>query len=286
MKAPTRWVELAGAVNVRDLGGLATTDGNVTRFGRVLRSDNLQNLQHTDVRLLLGDFVLKNVIDLRSGPEVELEGPGPLARIPTVTVHHLSLFAEGGRRTDVAADTPAPADVAAAEPATGGSPAGMDVDIDKVLPWQERRDIGTGHERSVNHYLGYLRDRGDSVVAALRVMSRTDGAALVHCAAGKDRTGVVCALALDAIGVHREAIVDDYELTGQRLEAIVARLRASSTYAADLAGRPADSHLPHRAIMEGFLGTVDERFGGTRSLLGAHGWDDDDTENLRHRLLA
>jgi protein tyrosine/serine phosphatase len=258
----TRWIELDGAVNARDLGGLPTADGRSTRWGRVLRSDNLQDLSVTDVRILLDDYALKNVIDLRSDAEVRLEGPGPLTRIPTVTVHQLSLFPEAGRHTDVAADTD----------------LDTDVDVDKALPWQD--------DRSTGHYLGYLTDRGDSIVAALRVMTRTDGSALVHCAAGKDRTGVVCALALDAAGVTREAIVADYVQTGERLEAILRRLRASDTYAADLDSRPADTHKPHAALMEKLLARIDEEFGGTLGWLAGHGWTPEDTDALRDRLLT
>ncbi|MBA9005655.1 MULTISPECIES: tyrosine-protein phosphatase [Thermomonospora] len=266
MSTHTRWIELEGAVNVRDLGGLTTADGRTTRFGRVLRSDNLQGLTHGDLRTLLGDYGLTDVIDLRSGAEVRLEGPGPLTRVLAVTIHHLSLFSEGGVHTDVAADLPK-------------------VDVDKVLPWQTRSREGDEHDRSIRHYLGYLEDRADSVVAALRVMARTRGSALVHCAAGKDRTGVVCALALEVVGVRREEIVADYVQTGERLEAILARLRASDTYAADLDSRPADTHLPDAAIMEKFLAAVDERYDGVLGWLTGHGWDDSDTEALRARFL-
>jgi len=276
MNASTRWIELDGAVNVRDLGGLPTLDGRQTRRGRVLRSDNLQNLSEADIRILLNDHHLKDVIDLRSEAEVRLEGPGPLTRVPSVRLHHLSLFAEGGMYTDVTADTP---DDAA--PHAPGK-----IDVDKVLPWQNRDEAGPEHERSVAHYLGYMRDRADSIVAALRVIARSDGAALVHCAAGKDRTGVVCALALEVAQVTREAIVADYAMTGERLEAILARLRASDTYAADLDSRPADTHQPHASIMEKYLARVDEQFGGTLEWLARHGWTDDDTAALRARLLT
>ncbi|MBW8482766.1 tyrosine-protein phosphatase [Actinomadura parmotrematis] len=280
MSESTRWIPLDGAVNVRDLGGLPTHDGRTTRLGRVLRADNLQDLSVADTRLLLHHYALKNVIDLRSDAEVSLEGPGPLTRTPSVTIHHLSLFSEGGHHTDVAADTP------------------RTIDIDRVLPWQNRTDDptedptgntagnATDTDRSVGHYHGYLRDRGDSIVAALRIMTRTDGSALVHCAAGKDRTGVVCALALETIGVTRQAIVTDYTQTGERIDAIMRRLRASDTYAADLDSRPDDSHVPHAAIMEKFLSRLAEEHGGAVGWLAGHGWTDEDTAALQARLLS
>ena len=71
------------------------------------------------------------------------------------------------------------------------------------------------------HYLGYLEDRPDQVVGAVRSIAHDQGAALVHCAAGKDRTGVVVALALTAAGVRPQAVVADYAATGERTEAIL-----------------------------------------------------------------
>jgi protein-tyrosine phosphatase len=274
-----RWIDLDGAVNVRDLGGLPTADGGVTRPGRVLRADNLQGLTPADVERLVTGLGLRHVIDLRSDPEVTLEGPGPLTRVPEVTVHHLSLFTEGGVFTDVEADRPPPS----AEPAP--APA-LAVDIDAVLPWQGRRETGPESERSIGHYLAYLADRPDSIVAALRVMAVADGVSIVHCAAGKDRTGVVCALALEVAGATREAVVADYVATGDRLERVLDRLRASTTYAADLDSRPADSHLPYASTMEKFLATIDERHGGPLGWLTQHGWTDADTAALRARLTS
>lgn len=263
----TRWIELDGAVNVRDMGGLATTDGGTIRTGRLLRADNLQQLTSGDVDLLVSRIGLRHVVDLRSDTEVGLEGPGPLTRVSAITIHHLSLFAEGGGLTDVEADTP-----------TG-------IDTDKILPWQDRPDEG-GHEseRSVGHYLGYLADRPDSIVGALRVMRH--GTAIVHCAAGKDRTGVVIAFALEVLGVAREQIVADYTATGVRLEAILARLRASPTYAQDLDSRPADTHMPHAYTMEKFLTILDERHDGPLGWLDRHGWTGQDTAALRDALLT
>ena len=258
-----RWIVLQGAANVRDLGGLPTADGGTTVSGRILRADNLQGLTEHDIALLVSDLKLRHVVDLRSETEVRLEGPGPLTLLPEVGHHHHSLFAEGGRFTDVEADT---------------------ID-DRVLPWQgEQAEEDLAELRVTGYYYGYLRARPDSVVAALRVLARDDGLAVVHCAAGKDRTGVVSALALAVAGVTREAIVEDYAVTGQRLEGILARLRASHTYRDDLDSKPVDSHLPRPEYMAQFLSTLDDRFGGPLGWLHGQGWTEADTEALRGRL--
>ncbi|MGW0808056.1 tyrosine-protein phosphatase [Nonomuraea sp. NPDC002799] len=257
----TRWIDLEGAVNARDLGGLPTRDGGRTRHGRVFRADNLQGLTPADVDLLVGRLNLRHVVDLRSHAEVTLEGPGPLSHAPEVRHHHLTLFAEGGRHTDVEADT---------------------IDGDRVLPWAER--VLDEELRVTGFYFGYLRDRPDAVVAALRVMALDDGASLVHCAAGKDRTGVLSALTLELAGVTREAIVEDYVATGERLELILKRLRESRTYRGDLDARPADDHRPQARYIEQFLGVLDERFGGPLGWLVQHGWTDADTAAVHARL--
>ena len=60
-----------------------------------------------------------------------------------------------------------------------------------------------GENPAVQYYLRYLADRPDSVVGALEDIATGPGPVLVHCAAGKDRTGVVVAMALAAVGVER-----------------------------------------------------------------------------------
>jgi protein tyrosine/serine phosphatase len=115
-------------------------------------------------------------------------------------------------------------------------------------------------------------------------MALDEGAALVHCAAGKDRTGVLSALALEVAGATREAIVEDYVATGERLELILTRLRGSDTYRGDLDSRPADDHKPRAKYIEQFLDVLDDRFGGPMGWLTQHGWTTTDTEALRSRL--
>jgi protein-tyrosine phosphatase len=256
-----RWVDLHGAVNVRDLGGLPLRDGGTTAAGVLLRADNLQDLTACDVTHLVDDLGVRVVVDLRTEVEVGLEGPGRLVAEKRVEIRERSLLPQTHATTDVAAEA--------------------------VLPWQGRR-IEHHHDETpaVRAYLGYLRDRPDSIVGALRDIAIAPGAVLVHCAAGKDRTGMVCALALDAAGARRDAIVADYVATGERLREIVARLRASPTYAADLDGRSDDSHLPRPQTMERVLAILDERAGGPTGWLAEHGFGREDLASLRRRLAG
>ena len=88
-----RWIELDGVVNMRDVGGLPTRDGRETLPGRLIRSDNLQDLSEGDVRHLVEELGVTDVVDLRSHVEHEVTGAGPLRSTP-LTHHHHSLLRE------------------------------------------------------------------------------------------------------------------------------------------------------------------------------------------------
>ncbi|MGH3386249.1 MAG: tyrosine-protein phosphatase [Nocardioidaceae bacterium] len=256
-----RWISLDGAVNVRDLGGLPLRGGGVTRFRRLLRSDNLQDLTGRDVRLLRDTLGLTDVVDLRTGAERSNEGAAPLDGEASVTVHHLSLLPRAGDEV-------------------------KEVDGSVVMPWQGRDvDVPVKRRDAQTVYLAYLQDRPDSVVSALAAVARADGAVLVHCAAGKDRTGVISALALDLAGVERDATLTDFLLSGDRIDAILGRLLSSDTYADDLRGRARDTHLPRAAAIEAVFALVDEA-GGAERWLQQHGWTPALTDALRSRLRA
>lgn len=256
-----RWLELEGAANVRDVGGLPTDDGGRIARRRLLRSDNLQDLTATDIKLLVEEFDLTTVVDLRSTHEVEAEGPGPLRTVGAVRHAHHSVLPEAGHATDAGADA--------------------------MFGYRRKRALARFPEDPVCAlYLGYLEDRPDGVVGALRSVTTAQGAALVHCAAGKDRTGVVVALALSVAGARRDAVIADYAASGNRISEILARLRASPTYAPDLATRPNDAdHTPRAETMARFLEQVDVRYGGVHSWLSGHGFDQAEADLLRAKLL-
>jgi protein-tyrosine phosphatase len=71
-------LSLTGAINFRDLGGHRTADGRWTRFGRVFRSNSLQELTKADVRVIRERLRLMTVLDLRSAQEIKYDGVGPL----------------------------------------------------------------------------------------------------------------------------------------------------------------------------------------------------------------
>src|SRR5262252_4627709 len=223
------WIELEGAANVRDLGGLPTEDDGETVGGRLLRGDNLQELSPPDA-------------------------------VAAVRHAHHPILPERGSATDVVAD---------------------------VLLARDRDEQDRSRypaDPLCGHYLGYLEDRPGQVVAALRSVAAADGAALVHCAAGKDRTGVVVALALTAVGVRPQDVVADYAATGERLVGLVERLRRSPIYAADINSRPTEQHRPRPQTMTAFLAQVRARYGGATRWLAGHGFGQHDLDRLHAKL--
>jgi len=285
------WVRLDGAVNVRDLGGLPTEGGGRTLPCRLLRADNLQDLSEPDVRLLVDRFRVRQVLDLRTSVEIELEGPGPITREAAVTVRELTLYPEAGKRTD-----------ALTENVTGVSGAAPQT------PWMSGRrpalEIDAGERPAVIQYLGYLRHASANIVESLcAIGARDDGATLVHCAAGKDRTGTVVALALLVAGVRREDVVADYARSGEVIDKIIGRLASTTTYAADVSdaeGNPvtdatmdpttwasiANRQRPRAETMQRLLEILDERAGGPLQWLTDAGLSSAEQQAISTHLLG
>nr|WP_269778815.1 tyrosine-protein phosphatase [Microlunatus antarcticus] len=260
--------------NLRDVGGVPTTDGGEIAPGRLLRSDNLQTLTDADVDALLA-LGVTDVVDLRSDYERDAEGPGPLTKT-SVAHHPHSFFREW--REGVGEDKSDDPDAAeAVEERPEAVP-------DEALPWVDLEPSVALENEVAGVYLSYVADRPDSVLAGLRHIAEADGAALVHCAAGKDRTGTLVALALLLAGADREAVIADYAASSERAQRILDRLLASDTYAENLRGRPLSSHLSRPETMRAFLEHVDATYGGVEPMLERLGWTGDDTARLRAKL--
>jgi protein tyrosine/serine phosphatase len=224
MPTSPRLLPLVGAYNFRDLGGYPTTDGLVTRWGQLFRSDTLHELTEADLDVLQ-DIGLRSAIDLRTPAELERTGRGLLGAEP-VRHHHFPVVQEGGT--------------------TQGAPS------------QAQEDLA-------QRYLWYLDIGRESLVEALTMVGDPTSYPLVfHCAAGKDRTGVLAALVLDILGVEREVIVEDYVLTASRMDLIMSRVKGQPDAEARLAEISQFLLQAEAATMETFLDSLLEDHGGAR----------------------
>jgi protein-tyrosine phosphatase len=121
-----------------------------------------------------------------------------------------------------------------------------------------------------------------------RVITTLAGAskpAVYHCAAGKDRTGVISAVLLGLLGVRDEVIVADYAATQQNLDAIIERLMASEGYHDMLSALPADTLHAEPDTMIALLEKVNERYGSMRGYVLSIGVSERDVARIEERLL-
>ena len=244
-----RWIDLDGADNIRDLGGLPVTGGGRTRFRRLLRSGTLQDLTADDVTYLVNILGVRTVVDLRQSDEAEREGSA-LADISGLRYLSLPFSSPGSIGPDTVADA-------------------TEMDI-------------------VAHYLALLEGSAGNIVSAVRVFAdEADLPAVFHCAAGKDRTGVLAAVMLDAVGVSSEAIIADYALTAQRIRQISARLARLETYQQMLAvsrGIKGAATADETSMAE-FLGELHGRYGGGAGYLTGRGVSRSQLAALRAALV-
>ena len=234
------------ALNLRDVGGLACRGGGSTRHLVLLRSGSLRLLTPDDARVLLSVCGVGVVVDLRTAREVAADGPSVLARAGVATLH-LPLMDDDGL----------------ALPEANGDPVAA-----------LRRA-----------YQGYLDERGHHVATLARLVAGSTTATLVHCAAGKDRTGVAVAMLLDAVGVERAAVVADYTATNDVIEHVVRTLAATYGHTREIEGVDMAAHRARPAVLTELLERVDAEHGGAAEWLRRRGLTATDLAALRHRLV-
>jgi protein-tyrosine phosphatase len=135
-------------------------------------------------------------------------------------------------------------------------------------------------------YLALLEHAGAAFAASARILADAEGAALFHCTAGKDRTGMLAMLLLDLAGVERDALVADFALTDARIEPIRTRLLddaerrgiARADFVRLLGATP--------DLIEPALEHLDRRHGGAAAYLRRHGVSDPTLERLHAKLTA
>jgi protein-tyrosine phosphatase len=241
-----RRIELEGCVNFRDLGGYPTKTGRALRWRTLFRSDALHALSPRDVAQLRDELRLSDIVDLRSSFELDAEGRGPLADEP-IDFHHAPLF-DGDTRS---------AERAAAE---------------KLVTLADR-------------YVGMLDFAREPIARVIEVLAHARGGAVYHCAAGKDRTGVISAVLLGAVGVPDDLIVADYALSAENIEAIVERVMGMTGYRDVLEELPPDTLHARPETMEAVLSAVRERYGDMADYLRGAGVSSGTLDRLREKCL-
>lgn len=124
------------------------------------------------------------------------------------------------------------------------------------------------------------------IARVVTILATTTSPAVYHCAAGKDRTGVISAVLLSLLGVRDEVIVADYAATQENIDAIIDRLMATEGYQTMLSALPRDTLHAQPETMVAFLTRVRTEYGSMREYARSAGVADDAVQRLEARLLA
>ena len=245
---PRRHLELEGTCNTRDIGGYATRDGRQTRWGRLLRSDSLHNLSSDSQQVLL-DYGLRSVLDLRKSAEMQNK------RNVFFGSNSLQYFHQ-----NMVGDT--------------------------LIRERESIPASLDYVEHMRWSYSVVLDRRESHIHDTLCLLGQRGTlpALVHCAGGTERTGLIIALVLGIAGVPEETIAADFALT--------ARL----TYLPYLADHPdlspatytLEDHQNRQCrpdTMLAVLRTLEERYCGVVGYARNIGMSEDQILSLREAIV-
>ena len=251
MHQPTRprRIALERAFNFRDLGGYAAESGQTVRWSRVYRADGIHRIEGADLARVAA-LGIRTVLDLRTRSELADHG-----RVRTesmnATYHHLPL-------------------------------------LEQV--WE--RDLYRAEHDAVeflaDRYLAMLDRGADSIVTALSNVADRDRLPLVfHCSAGKDRTGVLAAVLLSAVGVSDDDVAADYALSRAAMREMAEWVRTErpESYETMSAQPPAFLDAPPLA-MQRFLALARVEYGSLAEYVVASGLPARQLDALRAELLA
>jgi len=234
---PDRATVFTGIYNFRDLGGYPTGDGRTVAWRRLFRSDDLGRLTISDADRFAA-LGIRTVIDLRRPTEI-----AALGRIPEFTgVEYRNVHL-----------------------------------VHQLWPLSDQVEVAERIDYLVDRYRDMSVEAGDGIGAALRLIAEADAApVVVHCIAGKDRTGIVAALTLGLLGVDDETIVADYALT----DAAERALRA------DQGKAPSPLPFAPPDAMRAFLTGLRARHGSVEAYVKSFGVTDEHVAAMRAHLLA
>ena len=236
-----------GCFNFRDIGGYRNAEGRPVRWGRYYRAGRQDRMTEEDLRKL-EQMSVATQIDLRKPEEVADQGRGPL-ELMGAAYHNIPVIPDGG--TDQLA---------------------------KLVG-----DTGISGKR----YLGYLEFGPDAWLQMFEIFAEADRhPILLHCTAGKDRTGVSTAFLLSVLGVDRAIIEADYILNNRDVTRQADFIEQTVGYPE---GMDRDSMLQAAGVPENamgdFLDGLQERWGGPVNFLRDIGVEERTFEAVRKAFL-
>ncbi|GGN76057.1 tyrosine-protein phosphatase [Nocardia rhizosphaerihabitans] len=245
LSPPADQFAISGTFNFRDVGGLRTADGTTTRPGVLLRSAQLSGLDakgHDTLRTLR----VTDVHDLRGLAEIDHIGHDTL---PDGVRLHVTPF---------------------------------DSRMGEAPPHEAQKTSARAHMIEVYRLFPVMPEAHAAIIRLATSVAEGDGAALVHCAAGKDRTGWAVATVLRAVGVTEDDVYTDYLASNAAVEPLrmmlEPKIATDGALSIDLLG-----------VHEEYLRTADvsvhETYGGTEGYLSAIGLTGPLREALRTRLI-
>jgi len=256
-----RAIPLEGAMNFRDFGGYATAEGRRVKTHRLFRSGGLAGLTDAD-HAVLGAFDIKLICDLRRGSE-KSHMPTRWCTEPAAELWHLPLFPDGSTST--------------------------------LAGWSKIKTTEGVRDKMIDIYRALVTkpDIFEKYRILFERLAQADNyPVLVHCSAGKDRTGVVCALILSMLGVDRDTIMEDYLLTRHHYDSDHAWERLS-TQVLDFStenGWTKELLAPVFGVEEAYLntsfGVIDKEYGTVDAFLAdAVGLKPETIDALKVHLL-
>lgn len=239
--------------NLRDLGGISVAEGGVLRSNTLWRSDDVALAPAGQLKALMS-LGLRTIIDLRSDPERHRSGPGYGPGLG-LSHHQLPLLHD------------------AADPQS----------LAKLLA-----DINTPHRVGL-WYANLFRAQSPRLIEAISLIAKSEGGVLFHCAAGKDRTGILAVAVLSAIGADRDAIIEDYMITQSNMVNVRSRLAVHTRGRGGSGKEPRNAEsrpilLAHRDSIASLLTDLDQD-GGPLEVLRRSGFDQNMQNKLHARLV-
>lgn len=254
-------IELDGAPNTRDLGGIIAAGGRKIKHGMLFRSGDLSALSDRDIKML-ESFGITLIVDLRTeteragAPDKSLSGARVLD-LQVVEEEILGITKNGDNSVDALIEIL------------------KDTDFDIISLMTTMYETIISSETAVKAYSKFFKE----------ILANESGAVLWHCSAGKDRAGMATAFILMAIGVPRETIIEDYLLTnryaGKRLLDII-KLKTDN---AEVIKKAEIMLSVHRDYIESVYKVIDERGGEDKFLSECLGVTNEDVKTLKERYL-